>query len=184
MSQTIFGFDAATLNAFDAAYTASLPPALQALMLMNPANNPDGSNPRAIQAGVLANQGFVIDVEIMAYAQDPYMTMYFRQLHGLTSVMDGLGNVKIKVSTNPADFPPYAAPAVPTDPSDLYIGGPIGGLAYQGAHWYPVLPGSANLPNGIIMQHQGHTLQLQAIVQQTGLSSAATQLIYTWVQLV
>ena len=183
MGDTIFGLPANTENAFDAAYKASLPPALQALMLMDPSNAPDGTNPRAIKAGQLALQGYIIDVPIMAWNWDPYATMYSRQLQGDNTVKDGLGQVDIKVSTDPSDYPAYVAPPAPVDPSENYIGDPIGTLPYAGAHWFAVQPGTMSLANGTIMEHRGHTLQLHVMMQQTGLSSAAVQKTYVWTQI-
>lgn len=179
MANTIFGFPADTVNAFDKAYTASLAPPLQELMAMSQANNPDGTNPRTEHAGELALQGYTIDVPIMAWGWDPYMIMFQRGIDGLTTVPDGLNQTQIKVSTDITDYPPYPAP--PLDPNAQYIDKPIGGVAYNGAAWFPTpLTVQAKLPAGTILTYQGHTFTLHVTTQQT---FGSTQLIYVWLQI-
>jgi len=134
---------------FDAAYWASLPLAVQACK---------GGNPTLAQQ--LALQGYTIDAPIMALGWDPYIVMSIRQADGLTWVPSALQPAivmsptspaqsnppyapydpnnpppkSIRVSTNPADYPPLVPPAPPTPPATnlvgplafgtLYVGGP------------------------------------------------------------
>jgi hypothetical protein len=178
-SNTIFGYPADVLNAFDAAYVASLPPALQQLMATSPANLPDGTNPRLAKAADLALQGYVIDKPIMAWGWDPFMTMSQRAIDGFTTVMDGLNQVSIKVSTDLADYPPYPVPTV--DPNAQYIDRPIGGIAYNGAAWFPTkLTITSKLSAGTEMVFQGHTFTLHVTTSQT---QTQTQFIYVWLQI-
>ncbi len=116
---------------FDQAYWASQPPEVQAL--------PGTADPvqRATQAATLATDGFTIDVPIMVWGWDAYLVMTMRAQFGYTWVPSALqppvtiapglaqpGVVaydplhpplgSIKVSTNIADYPPFAPVPQPT----------------------------------------------------------------------
>ncbi|HTR37340.1 MAG TPA: hypothetical protein VMH80_15650 [Bryobacteraceae bacterium] len=117
---------------FDQAYWASQPPEVQAVAAIT------DQQQRAAQAATLASKGFTIDVPIMVWNWDPYLTMNYRVSFGFTWVPSALqpqvtvapgvpplaGLIaydpsnppagSIKVSTNPADYPPYVTPAPPT----------------------------------------------------------------------
>jgi hypothetical protein len=129
-----------TQAAFDAAYWASFPPAVAALqsMQVDVEISPAPPNGRTQTAINLAKQGFVIDTETMVYGWGPYLMMSDRQAFGFTwvpsllqappTIAPGVNDPgvaaynpnnppagSIKVSTNLADYPPYATPApVPT----------------------------------------------------------------------
>jgi len=132
---------------FDAAYTLSQPPQVQALMAM-----PD-ETARLTQAQVLAAQGFIIDVPIMVWGWDPWKLMTYRQNMGFTWVPSALQqNISvapgvslpaavaynplappfgsIKVSTNIADFPPYNAPPPPVPVTTELVGPQAVGSMY------------------------------------------------------
>lgn len=64
---------APTQEQFDAAYWAAQPPAIQALQ---------GSAERVQLAAQLANQGYLIDYDIMALGEDPYDIMLLRAQYG------------------------------------------------------------------------------------------------------
>jgi len=143
---------------FNGAYFLSQPPEIQALIRMNspayamppgaPGTNADQSTIGST-AATLAQKGFAVDVPIMVWGWDPYLTMSLRQSAGYTWVptalqapmmvapnLPGFGTLpaydpnnppagSIKVSLNLADYPPFdpPAPAVPvpvvTDPVGL-----------------------------------------------------------------
>lgn len=123
---------------FDAAYYASLDPAVAGLLSIQ------DFSARETDAATLAAQGKVVDVPINVWGWDPYLVMKNRQAYGFTWVPSALqpniaiapgvsqpGTVpydpnnppagSIRVSTNPADFPPFNPPPVvplPTPNSD------------------------------------------------------------------
>jgi len=124
---------------FDAAYWASQPEPVATLQSI--------SDPAARQAAAatLAAQGYVIDVPIDAWSWDPYQVMTLRQQYGYTwvpsalqppvAIAPGLGQPgvlpydplnppkgSIKVSTNPADFPPIHPPVVAAPLSTVLVG--------------------------------------------------------------
>lgn len=138
---TIFGINVDSRDAFNAAYWASQPPAVQALAALS-------GDARAVQAFALAQSGYVIDVPIMALGSDPYMLMYIRQNVDLQKwVPSGLQNQPddpfamqrlpipagaLIVSTDPNDFPPFAAPA-PVQPATTKSPvGPDMGFTFNG----------------------------------------------------
>ena len=133
---TIFGVDAATLQTFDAAYNAWLPPAVAALS-----------------------------------------TMLQRQIDGYATYPDALDAQTKKVSTNPADYPPYQAPAPPS--GTVLVGAQIPFMPY----FYPTAACVAlNLPAGFTTEENGHTYVLQLIVQQSPIPGAGSQVIDRWLQ--
>lgn len=134
---TIWGFDAATLTAFDAAYWAYQPTAVQALKNANKGLDASQTVQSVVLAQQLMSQGYVIDVPIMVWGWDPYATMYIREfVDGFTWVPSGGQSAgggtgvpppgAIKVSTNLADYPPFAPPVVPPPPATSPIGGDLG----------------------------------------------------------
>ena len=134
-------------TAFDKAYWASEPPELQALPAI------EDLTQRSTRAAVLATQGFIVDVPIMVWGWDPYLVMTMRENYGYTWVPSALqSNVtvapgvtqpgavaydpthppqgSIKVSINPADYPPYNPPPAPAPAAQLATGGdPVGPLS-------------------------------------------------------
>jgi hypothetical protein len=73
-------------QAFDDAYWASQPPAVQALQTIQ---NPEQRTALATQ---LASEGYSIDVPIMVWGWDPSITMAMRQADGYTWVPSALQN--------------------------------------------------------------------------------------------
>jgi len=130
---------------FDKVYWASQPPELQALPSISDYEQ------RVSRGANLAANGFLVDVPIMIYGWDPYLVMLMRQNAGYTwvpsalqpnvSIAPGLtqpGTVaydptrppvgSIKVSTNPADYPPFNPPPPPATPQQQSAanGDPVG----------------------------------------------------------
>jgi hypothetical protein len=163
---TIFGFDSATLTAFDNAYWASQPLPVQALQTMDASQQ--GRTTLAYQ---LAGQGYFIDVPIMVWGWDPYMIMYQRQIDGYTTYPDALNSQTRTVSLNLSDYPPAAVPA----PQGVLVGPQIGMSPYYFATEAAV---SAGLPAGYTTTQDGITFTLQYINQQ--MLSGATQQILRW----
>ena len=75
--------DAQSSSAFDQAYWASQPAAVQQLENVNPAD-------RTELATQLANEGYSVDVPIMVWGWDPATTMATRQADGYTWVPSAL----------------------------------------------------------------------------------------------
>lgn len=132
---------------FDDVYWAHQPPEVQALRAMDYSQLYN----RALQ---LAIEGFTIDVPIMMWRWDPLLVMQMRQGYGYTWVPSALmapvqmapgltmpgatpydpNNPPpgaIRVSTDPADYPPFAPPppppGPPVPPTDV-IGAPVIGM--------------------------------------------------------
>ena len=111
MSELVWGFDATVVSTFDSAYWASQPLPVQALQKQDPSQSA-----RYTLAMSLAQQGYFIDVPIMVWGWDPYITMYMRQVDGYTTYPDSLGSMTRNVDLNPADYPPVPAPTTPEIP--------------------------------------------------------------------
>lgn len=145
---------------FDQAYWASQPPEVRALPCI------EDQGARAQRAADLAAKGFVIDVPVMVWSWDAYLVMKMRSEFGYTWVPAALqtpvsiapgtaapGAVpydpahppsgSIRVSTNPADYPPFNPPSPP--PSPAATNDPVG-LQSIGALYYSV-PGET-FPDG------------------------------------
>ena len=158
-----------TQAAFDAAYWASFPPAVAALqsMQVDVEISPAPPNGRTQTAINLAKQGFVIDTETMVYGWGPYLMMSDRQAFGFTwvpsllqappTIAPGVNDPgvaaynpnnppagSIKVSTNLADYPPYATPAPVPTVTDLvgaqmaWVLRPFVGSPSQPFQWFRV----------------------------------------------
>jgi hypothetical protein len=121
-------------------YWAHQPPAVRALRTMDPGQ-------RGIQAKILADQGYTIDVEIMVYGSDAVTLMGLRKLYGYTWVpsgnqpnipvvpglsFPGLASYdpnnppagSIKVSIDAKDYPSFDPPPPPPPPPSTAIVGP------------------------------------------------------------
>lgn len=140
MFGTIFGFDATTVSAFDTAYKLSRQPAIQAMMQLSTAMENGQSSARVQQAFTLAQQGYIIDVDIDAYDQDPYITMYQRSVvigntwepSGLQVPGGGTGpvpagaipvpNMALPLAQLLALYPPFYPPAPVAPPVTSPIG--------------------------------------------------------------
>jgi hypothetical protein len=95
-------------QAFDNAYWAAQPPAVQALQSMPP-------NERATAAAQLASEGYSIDVPIMVWGWDPSIVTSAREAEGYTwvpsamqnpvEVVPGLPSVGSLAAYNPTDPP-------------------------------------------------------------------------------
>lgn len=152
----IFGFDSSTLSTFDSAYWASQPLPVQALQPMDASQST-----RTALAYQLAGHGYFIDVPIMVWGWDPYMTMYQRQIDGYITYPDALNSQTRPVSTNPNDYP---AVPVPTPPTGQLVGPQIGMSPY---YFVTEAAVNANLPAGYRTEQDDHTFVLQYIQQIT-----------------
>jgi hypothetical protein len=167
------------INQFDAAYWASQPPELRELNVVT--QKPSGENvddqlvrqDRAVQ---LAAKGFIIDTQIMIWGWDPYKVMKLRIQYGYTWVPSALqppvqiapgltvpGSTlipydplhpplgTIKVSINPADFPPFDPPPPPTPhPANE---SPVGGMNL--GNIYYAVPGEVYLDGAKFTDSRG-----------------------------
>jgi len=114
-----------TQTTFDEAYWESKPPSIQKLRDLDVTDGPLGAltgSTRYKAALALANQGFVVDVPIMIWGWDPYLTMQLRQTYGFSVVPSALGAMNIKVSTDLADYPPMVPPPPPPAPPTNPVG--------------------------------------------------------------
>jgi hypothetical protein len=155
-------------QSFDTAYWAHQPPAVAQLNTMTvDVENPTASG-RTSTGMSLAAQGYTIDVPIMVWGWDAYLTMEMRVQYGYTWVPSALmspvtmapgvtvpGQASydpnnppagaITVSLNLANYPPYAPPpvAVPVVTPTSCVGMSLG------AGYYQALTGSnCTLTNG------------------------------------
>lgn len=126
----------------------------------------------------LALEGFVIDVPIMVWNWDAQTVMQIRQNDGLTWVPSALqpgigflptgGNApynpydptkppagSIKVSVNPADYPPFFAPVPPPPPVNNLVGPLAFGNLYQ--------PGPAAVVNGVAQVTDGQQVTQEGV---------------------
>lgn len=167
---TIFGFNENTLTEFDNAYWAAQPIPVQQLKGMDPTTGVLYST-----AMKLAGQGYFIDVPIMVWQWDPYMTMEARIASGYATYPDALGLQTKKVSVTLSDYP---AIPVPVPPAGELIGVIIG----FGPYYFPTtLAASSNIPAGTTVTENGHSYLAVYIAQGTPFSSA-TQQILRWEQ--
>lgn len=168
MTPTMFGYDYATLTAFDAAYEAAQAIPVQALFGM------DGGSPeRVTLCHQLSGEGYFIDVPIMEWGWDPYMTMYQRQYDGYASYPDASGKMTPrKVTLDLAAYPPVVAPAAPTG---QLVGPNIGGSPY---YFMTKASVAAHLPAGTDTVQDGHTYTLENVIQEA--LSGQTQTIQRW----
>jgi len=169
-----------TQQLFDQAYWVSQPPEIQALETIDPSQ-------RAAQAAELAASGFIIDVPIMVWGWDPYLVMTMRAQYGFTwvpsalqppvTIAPGLSETgvapynpsdpppgSIKVSTNIADYPPFAVPPPPATPTPA-PSDPVG-VQTIGNIYTPV-PGD-NYPNGATFTDSRGTFQKVVILTPFG----------------
>jgi len=160
------GFPVATLQAFDAAYFAAQPIAVQCALGITPGKgqftmNALGQNAAGMgTAEKLASQGYFIDVPIMVWGWDALMTMTQRIMDGVKEYPDLL-DVSTRVpSTNVVDYPAVPVPAPPA--GDL-VGVQIG----QSNSYYPTaLAVTLNLPAGYQWNQGGNTYVAYYVIQQ------------------
>ena len=165
---------------FDQVYWAFQPPEVRALPSI-----PDQDS-RATRAADLASKGFVIDVPIMVWSWDAFLVMKQRADFGYTwvpaalqtpiSIAPGLsapGTIpydpahppagSIKVSINPADYPPFAPPVV--TPSPTATNDPVGpqsiGVLYNS------VPGE-NYPDGATFTDSRGTFLKHVVITPFG----------------
>ena len=163
----IWGFNINTVQAFDSAYWKSQPPTVQALASLDPT-----TSARYNQAMVLAGQGIFIDVPIMVWGWDPYITMYMRQMDGYTTYPDALNAMTRNVDLNPADYPPYPVPPPP-------VGELVGPIIGFGPYYFTTaLANSTNTPAGTQVTQNGQTFTAVWIQQQ--MLNGQTQTILRW----
>ena len=127
---------AAAQTAFDAAYWPAQPDAVRALQ--NP--NMDLGTRWAI-GDQLAQQGFVIDSQIMILQNDPYMVMYLRAFYGYAWVPGALQGA-LCADASQYLRSPYCTPYNPNSP-------PLGAVKVDmNPADYPVADPSFVLPSG------------------------------------
>ena len=184
---TLFGVNIDNLAAFDAAYIASKPPAIQALFGMNPQSN------RPAEAYSLATQGYILDYWIDAIGADPYLAMVQRTVVDQfvwvpSSLQAQPGNPytmqsgpvppgAIKVSTNIADYPPFN-PAPPVPPAAV---SPIGsdlGFQIGGKEAFSAQAGDPYPANAVYTGTAGTFVKTPV---GTELMSAE-QIVYVWLK--
>lgn len=131
---------AGLLSTFDTAYWLSFDPKVQALRNIPVDVNMPETGGRTKTAMSLATEGFVIDVPIMVWGWDAYLTMTLREQYGYTWVPSALmppvqmapgvpplagmapydpnnpPKGAIMVSVNPAAYPPFEKPVLPIPP--------------------------------------------------------------------
>lgn len=166
-----------TRDEFNKLYYDSKPPEIRAVLNM-PTNMPEDQKARAEKARDLAEQGFIVDAHIEAWGMDPYLTMRLRHEYGYTWVPSALqppvaiapglfqpGTLpydpdhpphgSIKVSLDPADYPPFDPPQ--TVPPNGYQ--PPYPATYEQLPGVFVTPGGDNWPVGSeITRIDGKTL--------------------------
>lgn len=168
---------------FDSAYWKSKPPAVQALK-----PNGDGSDKSAL-AQDLALKGEIIDVPIMVWGWDPYIVMTLRRDLGFTWVPSALQNPvqvvpglnfpglpsydpsnppkgSIKVSADPADFPPFIPPPPPAPLPDPKI---LVGIHAFGSLYNSTQAGFA-VPDGTVIYENGMTCTKHVVQGLMGVS--------------
>lgn len=138
MSDLIYGVPAATVNGFDAAYIASKDPQLQALWAKRIAGNVDGGSLIA-EAEALARSGDALVLgECDAWGETPYFFMATKKIAGYAwwpNMMQPVPgspsgfsdpNVRppgaLRVSIDPADFPPFNPPVITPPAAPSLIG--------------------------------------------------------------
>lgn len=147
---------------FNSAYWAHEPAEVRAL------KDIADDQARCSRAIELATKGYVIDVPIMAWGSDPYQTMRLRQSYGYTWVPSALMDPiimspglhlntlpdydpnrppagSIKVSLDPADYPPADPPAPAPPPQTAAPATPVGAQCF--ANTYYSTPGDT-APDG------------------------------------
>jgi hypothetical protein len=173
-----------TQQQFDQAYWASQPPEVQALPGIT------DQEQRATTAAELATNGFTIDVPIMVWGWDAYLTMTMRAQFGYTwvpsalqppvSIAPGIAQPgvvsydplhppagSIKVSTSIQDYPPFTAAPQPT-PQTPAGADPVG-LQSIGNIYYSV-PGET-YPDGATFTDTRGTFQKHMVVTPFGRSA-------------
>ena len=171
--ESIFGFDADTIETLDRAYIASLPPEVQALHVGEVGMlNADGSPTTALDpssrfnlAYLLAKEGFFIDSWIDAYGSDPYLTNYSRIQEGVLTITSAIGSATKKVSINPADYPPFNPPP---PPSQELIGPLEFGNLYQLTAAANALYVGGQLKSGQAFTEAGHSYVLLVVSTLAG----------------
>jgi hypothetical protein len=186
MANVLFGINIDNMAAFDNAYWASKDPAVAAL---RPMTDPTA---RATAAFQLAQAGEIIDKNIDALGMSPYLMMLQRQaVDGDVWVPSGLqgqptnpqdmqkGPVPagaIKVSTDPADFPPFA-PAPPPIPVSTSPIGPDLGFTIGGKEAFSA-SATDPLPGGYKYQAADGSVYIKVALGNSLMD--ATKLVYVW----
>lgn len=155
--------DSATFNA---AYWASKAPEVVKAFDVNGAGQDEAA--REAAAPDLVRRGLIIDREIMIWGQDPFKIMSLRVFYGFTWVPNAVQPAPwasvggapydpklfppgcIRVSVDPADYPPFAPPPPPPPPAHpSYIGDKIFGDFYASLPGNPAKPGDIGVKNGV-----------------------------------
>ncbi len=148
MSETIWGLDAARVNAFTDAYVKSKDLALQALWAKRLASNVDGGS-LITEAEALAKGGDSLVLgEVDAWGECPLIFMITKKnagyewfpnmMQAVPGSPEGYGdpNVRppgaLRVSTDPNDFKPFTPPVVTPPAHHSVIGNSFGGFQIDG----------------------------------------------------
>ena len=171
--QSIFGFDADTIETFDRAFISSLDPRVAALHtgevgMLDAAGQPTTAldpSTRFNLAYTLAKEGLFIDTWIDAYGSDPYLTNYNRIQEGILTITSAIGTATRPVSINPADYPPFSPPA----PAPQVMVGPLEfGTLYQLTSTASGLYVGGQLKAGQPLTENGHTYVLLVVNTLSG----------------
>lgn len=183
MADTIFGIDAATVETFDRAYILSRDPEVQKLHsgevgLTNPDGSPQVPLHPAERYALALELAPTHDVywQIDALGSDPYFSMMQLQMGGFTEIYSYLRNTPMKVSTNPADFPPYPTEPVEVPPTSTAL---VGALAYDNVYYATQTAinqaKAGTLINGQLIRQDGAIFRFQVSQGMMGAS-------YTWLK--
>lgn len=188
-------FDRAAQTVFDETYRASLDPRVAALLDLDPTD----LTTRMTKAAGLAAEGLIIDVPIQVWGWDAYVTMNLRKIDGFTWVPSALQPSvgysihvesgpgadnppyipydptkppagSIRVSTDPADFPPFAAPApAPPAPSTDLVGAVAFGNVYKAGPGVIISGNSCNVFDGEPVTQAGATYKAKVTKSPFGI---------------
>lgn len=180
-------------------YWASRDPRIQALQKLNNVSS-DGTHPRFDQAVVLAQQGLVINAVIDAWGTDAGQIMALWEFYGYTWVpsilqpgvqeapgfnQPGLTPYdpnnppagSIKVSTDAADYPPFAEPE-PPGPVDLTLTD-VGGPIYPGSNVYSGIGDTQTVNDGEVITGSKGTFRATKTVYRSPFSTFGS-VVVTW----
>jgi len=149
--------------AFNQAYWLSKAPEVRTAFDVNKTEQEQ----RDAAAHDLMKRGYIIDREIMIWAQDPYKIMATREFYGYTWVPNAaqpatwaqVGGApydpknppagSITVSTNIADYPPFIPPAPPAPAPTSYVGPLIFNGFYVSLPGNPAKDGDETIKDGV-----------------------------------
>lgn len=183
----------------NAIYWASRDPRIQALQQLNNINDGDGKAARYDAAIALAQEGLIIDAQIDGWGIDAAQEMSLRAFYGYTwypSIIQPPPSVpghslpgetpydpnnppagSVKVSTDAADYPPFAPPTPPA-PVDLTVEF-VGGAFYPGSNVYYGIGNSQAVNNGETITGSKGTFVAQKVTYANPFSRFGS-VVVTW----